>query len=602
MVTRNHLHKIMLRRFPIQMPVAACCLAVLLQIAPALTARSEVVPIIESRVDRDPDLSFAVPGEFFPEGLRKVWTLALKHDEADAKQLAARSIVIANQNGLTEWESTVPLLRKNLKDEHRAVRLASAAALIELQVLDAADELAEAADRDGLEMSQLVEPALGEWKIESRVDRWIEWTDRAEQNQGRAKLAMRALGRIGAAKAQDGLLKVVNEARQSSLRIVAARALGAFVASGLETHSEALSSQEGRGPRAIPRVLAAILLNSHTSDESLVLLDKLLLDNEPSVIAAAAVNLNRRDPQRLIAARTHILSKGDANVRSLLVQSLLARPSNETIAWTAELLADVSPAVRILARKGLAKISDDEKYRDLVVEQARLMLNTDGWRATEQAAHLIVHVDDKASAMRLVKLLGFPRAETYVTAAWALSETNPKQGLKETLEFAERRYAKAIQGAQNPSELGFERQLAHLFEWFGVAKYSPADELMRRCIPKSNPLIHLRRSGIWALGYLYEDKPHRAIINLLHGRLADTESSDPEDDLIRLQCTIAIGRMRDKESVAKLRERAELEPPPASPIADACSWALNRITGEPLPTYDAVPGYRSGFFLESISD
>ena len=68
MVTRNHLHKIMLRRFPIQMPVAACCLAVLLQIAPALTARSEVVPIIESRVDRDPDLSLAVPGEFFPEG------------------------------------------------------------------------------------------------------------------------------------------------------------------------------------------------------------------------------------------------------------------------------------------------------------------------------------------------------------------------------------------------------------------------------------------------------------------------------------------------------------------------------------------------------
>jgi HEAT repeat protein len=581
---------------------AACWLAVVLTAIAAPWDQAEEIPALASRVDRDPDLSFSVPEAFFPDGLRDVWTLALKHEEADAKQLAARSIVIANRNGLKEWKPTEPLLLKNLKDKHRAVRLASAAALVELRVLEAAPALANAADLDGLEMSQLVEPALANWKIESRVATWIEWVKSAEQHQGRAKLAMQALGEIGSTEAKASLLQIVIGAKQPSLRIAAARALGAYVEAGLESQCETLSSRGGRGPRAVPRILAAMLLQSHTSDDSINLLNKLLLDDEPSVITAAAVSLNRRSPKRMLAARDHILNKGDANARSLLVESLLALPSSETIVLLGDRLDDVSPSVRNLARVSLENLSDDKRFRTLVTEQARRMLDADSWQATQQAAHLVVHLDDEPSAMRLVKLLEFPRPETYVTAAWALAETNPKQGFKETLEIAERRLDEAIAGTLDPRTAGFERQLAHLFEWLGYAKYAPADEILQRCIPKSVPLIHTRRSAIWGLAYLHEGKPDRAIIEQLYERLADTDSTAPEDDTVRQQCAIALGRMKDKESIATLRERHDIETPPSSPVGDACSWSLNQITGEALPKFDPVPAYRSGFFLERVSD
>ena len=81
------------------------------------------------------------------------------------KRRIAETIVEAHRSGAPEMAETVPALLKAIQaaDQHRIVRLSVARALVALDAREAAPVLWQVAAEEGLEMAQVVEPALARW-------------------------------------------------------------------------------------------------------------------------------------------------------------------------------------------------------------------------------------------------------------------------------------------------------------------------------------------------------------------------------------------------------------------------------------------------------
>lgn len=571
------------------------------QNAPLISRPS--VPVIAGRMERDPDLSFQEVDDLFPTGLREVWLLALRSTEAEARQLAARSITIADQQGLSDWDAAESLLLKNLSDPHRGVRLSSAEAIVQLNLRTAAAALAEAADQDGLEMSRIVEPALADWGVQSRAETWMAWLQQATEQQGLAKLAMRSLAAIKHPAAVEPLRQIAVSNPKMSLRMAAARALGRFAESGMEDDAETLAKTTGDGPRAIPRVIAATILKSHRSERSAKLLQELLQDSQPTVITAAAAGLLTRDPDAIVEQHAHVLQHGDANSRRLLVEALYARfDQSQNLSRLADRLDDLNPTVRSLARERLMQLNSQAELRSDLIEQARRMLQAGSWRSTEQAARMLAELKDVEAASLLVDSLEHPRPEAYVTVAWALAELSPTEQRERAFGlFQERFEFMRDQGAPTWRESGYEEQCAHLIQWFGYTKFEPVDEILRSCVPKSFPNKRARRAALWALGYLHQDQAVESLARAMVARLEDVNSPEPEELPARVYCAISLGRMKAELAYPNLRNWLELDTV-INDVGAACAWALNYATGLPIPEAVPEPGYRSGFFLERLTE
>ena len=244
---------------------------------------AERAPHLSMRMESDPDLSIEKPLLVYPEYVKELWTEALGYDEADMKQLAARSILQSHRNGLTGWEVAGPALRKNLLDKRASVRLATAAAMVQLDMKDDARQLADVADADGLAMRQIVELALAKWRFEPRIADWISWLEAPIRKQARARLAIRALSEVKSKEAEATLLNVVKDEQASpSLRLTAADALGGYV-QGLESTAAELAKDEA----PTTRILASRMLAAHESPESLAILLALMKDDQRAVSTAA---------------------------------------------------------------------------------------------------------------------------------------------------------------------------------------------------------------------------------------------------------------------------------------------------------------------------
>src|SRR5204863_6557272 len=97
----------------------------------------------------------------FPDGLARLWLRALERPEADLKCKAADAIALAHRRGMKGLDTTVAPLTATLDraDQHPAVRLAVAQALITLDVRQAAPSLLKHAQAGPSELRNLIEPA-----------------------------------------------------------------------------------------------------------------------------------------------------------------------------------------------------------------------------------------------------------------------------------------------------------------------------------------------------------------------------------------------------------------------------------------------------------
>jgi HEAT repeat protein len=590
---------------------------------------------------KDPDLPTPHMEHVFPEKAKGLWLKALERPEADMKCKAAEAIALAHRRGVKGMETTADALVAALDqmDQDPAVRLAVARALIELDAKDAAPSLFKHAAAGPAELREIVEPALARWDYRPTRADWLARLRDAATPQRSLVLAIQGLAAVREADAADRLLELVRSDRTPGpVRLEAARALGALRDEGLEKDAERLADDDS--PRGVgSRVAAVALLARHpkTSEAAVRLLQRLAEDVEPAVAAAAAARLLELDPDLAAAAADHLLASPDAGLRTLGVETLFRRPSEENVRLLAAQLADDHPEVRAKGRRSLEELAEKKELRDQIIADATrvlagretwewkagpglagagLALGGGGkeaarrqaarqWRSTEQATILLVRLDHKPAAGRLVELLKSDRPEVYVTAAWGLRKLDAPETLPDVAKFVEAELKKPNR-PKLPDEVPggpgdyFDHQLSQLNQFLGRRLYAPAEPLMRQFIPRrgnSMPLPEARAAAVWALGRFHEGKADDDLAAKLEERLNDTTSLPPEDERVRWASAVALGRMKAEKARPSLEKNFGDKELSFNAVNNACCWALAQLDGKDLPAPKMIRAVQRDWFL-----
>ena len=110
-------------------------------------------------------------------------------------------------------------------------------------------------------------------------------------------------------------------------------------------------------------------------------------------------------------------------------------------------------------------------------------------------------IDHEPAAERMVELLGHPRGDVKVAAAWGLTQLRVADVLSDMLDHAESVYEGLKSGQLNARMPGVTFHLAHLCLAFGDQGYTAAEPLLLKLVPKSyGTMVNIRgllRSGPW---------------------------------------------------------------------------------------------------------
>jgi HEAT repeat protein len=583
-------------------PRFAVAAGAVLLLAPAARAFDEG---IDAPMYHDPDLPFPPVVLVFPEEAKNLWVKALERPEAELRCRAAETIALARRRGVKGLETTVGPLRAALDrpDQHPAVRLAAAHALVALDAQEAAASLFREEQVGGTDLRNLVEPALARWDYRPARGLWLERLRDPATPQPTLVLAIRGLGTVREEQAAGRLLDLVLAPRvPGPVRVEAAQALGELRTDGLEKDAERLAADAT--PAAIPaRLAATALLHRHHGAESVRLLQHLADDPEPAVTAAAVARLLEIDPALLVPARARLLANPDARVRSLAVELLRRRPTEEHVRLLGDRLDDPHPDVRLQARRALAELAGKKELHDPVLATATRVLGAPSWRGLEQAALLLALLDHKPAAGRLVELLTADRPEVFVSAAWALRRLAVPDTLPEVKNYVQAELDRLLTHRELPgrAEVAAEtidHQLSQLNQFLGRQKYAPADGVLRQFVPhRQEPRAESRAAAIWALGLIHEGKTIPALATALEARLNDTHSIPPEDFRVRLLSAVTLGRLRARDALPSLRLWYAARQPADDPINNASGWSIEQITGEAMPPPKPVRKVQRNWFL-----
>jgi len=583
-----------------RMLAGGLCLAVL---ASAAAGRGPSETRLDFVMFGDPPLELP-PDEYrFREGLLALWLAALESPEGDLRQQAQRTLAWAHAQGMTGIEAAVAPLTQNLvRDDRLIVRLTAAQTLLALDARQAAQPLFDRAQIDGLDMAQLVEPALGRWGFQPLIGVWRRRLADVSMDRQRTLLAIRGLGDLRDDTSAEDLLRIADAAsRPADLRWAAATALGRIRRSGLEAASRRLRTRHPPASLA-DRLVAVRLLQSHDSPEAKSLLIEMAGDAEPAVVAEAMQRLLELDPSRIGPLAETALAKGDVNVRRLVARGCFACPSAEHVTLLAGLLADPDPSLRDEVRRLLEQLAQSAEWRSEVVRQGERMLSDPRWTVLEQCVVLLTGLDVASASERLLELLSHPRPEVYVAAAWGLRRLGAEQTLAPALETARQRYEQRDALLSGPSgQPNLDDQLAHLFEFFGQQKYQAAEDLLRSFIEKNAAIPRSRSAAIWALGFLHEGRPQAELVQAFQQRIKDVELPLPEHYWVRRFSAVTLGRMKAAAALPTLEifcEPAGIQ----TAVGYACAWSIAQITGQPVPPPATAIKYHAGFFLEPSAD
>ena len=141
----------------------------------------------------------------------------------------------------------------------------------------------------------------------------------------------------------------------------------------------------------------------------------------------------------------------------------------------------------------------------------------------------------------------------------------------------------------------------HLFESFAEHNYRAAEPLLRKYVPKADPRFstcYSRMTAIWSLAYLHQESPDPDLVAQLKTRMMDWGSIPPEMDEIVLACALAFGIMKEESTIPQLRKLAGAMP--SQTQGRAACWAINQITGEPIPPKPGLEKSRSQWFLAPL--
>ncbi len=539
----------------------------------------------------DPELNVPVAEPVLPEGAISLWQNTLKRTEPDLVKAAADCIVTAHAEGFPGLEVCGPDLVDLLKssDLHPSVTFALSRALIELDVSSAATLLFQVAQEGDSQLRMLIEPALALWAHQPTIDVWLQRL--MDPNTRRRDLILACEG-VATTQAQSAVPLLVeialNQSRPSDLRLSAARAAGSISSGGLNDEAATLV-----GADVIDALCALSLLGQDSGDGAQTLLTTLASHEEPTVAAQAMRSLLNIDPNLAIPFAEAALQHRDPKIRQCGLDAYAALVTEERVPMIAALLNDAHPDVRTDARQALFTLGQDETFREQVLELAMTQMTGKDWRAQEQAAVLLVALDHKPAAPRLVQLLRSERPEVMVTSAWGLRVLAVPETADDIIKKIKR------ESIGKPSIPYGDMQLGHLFEACAVLREERAIASIIRHLPKDVTREKSRSAGIWAAGVLLEGHPNEELAAALMGRIEDVNGMVEELPLVRRMSAISIGRMRAKSQLKPLKELlgGEIH---ATPVGHAIGWAIEQLSGEKLPVAPARSVVRRGWLIEPL--
>lgn len=576
--------------------------AVLLFSVVSMTSQLAVAVEVDWIMYRDPVLRKPPTVVRFTPGLIPLWIQALESPQRDLKRRAAEAILVAHQKGLSGLELTIEPLMKLFGEtgQDRTVRLTAAQTLVQLDARQADRLFFESLGGNDLDLAAVIEPALARWQHRPTAEVWLDRLGRNEPLRQLRVLAIRGLAEMRVSESLPRLLQLTQDRRAApSLRLEAAKALGSLQNSGLEQPVSDLI-QDKTPKSVVDRLVAAKMLESHRGKEAETLMAELALDPEPSVQAIAISQLLHIDPELVMPLAGQTINSPDANVRRLVAESLVAKPSIEKITLLSPLLDDADPELRRYVCDSLVQLASEESFHETIIAQGREILNLESWRGQEQAMLLLVSLDDKAIVDRLLVLLDAERWEIHVTASWGLCRLKVPATVEAIFEVFRRKTDLWLNGGERQEEVYM--QLAHLAQAIGRMKYAPADEVLRKYIPKGSGLHPTSRSaGIWAVGQLYEDQLDEQLASQFRSRLIDRDPVRPEAPSVRRMSAIALARMGSKAYLGDLWEMYDLEGQPLG-MRTACEWALEQLTGEDVPDFKRIVRWERDWFLTPVQE
>ena len=499
--------------------------------------------------------------------------------------------------GVPGLEATIDPLCGLLQEpgQDRMVRLSVARALVALDARRAASVLIEATGPKDLAMAEVVEPALARWAEPGLRDRWME---RLNGEIGLRRFHTLAIGGLAALDEEAALPRMLELALDRnvpvSVRLRAADALGTMQETGLLDAARELSEDQAMSA-VVDRLVATKMVAGHGGEETEAFLLKMATDPLPSVRTIALGLLFQIDVKLILPIIDETVGSEDANVRRWGAETLIAGATPELLEILVPMLDDRDPAIRQYVCDSLVTLAEEPGLRDVILKQARKVLDADGWRGQEQATLLLVTLEDTTIVDRLLELLDVTREEANVTAAWGLCQLAVPATAEPVHDVLRRKTESWL--AREPQKDGIGDQLALLAQMLGVLGYSPADAVLRKYIPKGTILGGTSRSAaIWALGKIHLGKPDAKLASLLEARVLDAFSMNPESFEVCRMSAITLARIEATSAVGSLRsslEQLSLEPA----FGYACAWAIWQLTGEEIPAVNPRIDWQRNWFL-----
>lgn len=535
----------------------------------------------------DPKIEVPPALKTLPSGQMELWLAALKHSEADLQYRVALEISRAHRLGVPDLRKTSDALialveRPNL---HPHVLLACVQALVVLDARRSAPSFLAHAEYGDLSVSQLIEPALTRWEFQPIRAIWLKrLADPSPTSAGQLLLAIEGL-RNGRETQVSGILSkwALAPTARPEIRIAAAQSLASLPGPLFEDDARKLSVDKAPA-RRIDRLVAATLLSHEGSLSKESVLVELAQDPEPAVAAVAWSRILKTNPDLVVDLAEQAIRSSDGKIRHVAAQTLYIRPSIVRISQLASLLDDPLPEVRRDVRQWLEQLASQPQFSRTVREAGMTMLAGDRFRGVEQATLLLVALDHKPAAMRLLELLEFKRPEVFITAAWGLRRLAMQETLPRRFDHATRSAELFLTWpAYTPGDAELDAALCQMFQAFGQMKYPPAAALLKRFVPKIQPGIESqsRLAAIWALGHLSAANPQPDLVSMLQDRLDEEGELPPETPHAKRMAAISLGRMQAQDAIITLRRYYKSETPDTI-LGRACGWAVERLTSETM--------------------
>ncbi len=537
----------------------------------------------------------------FPEGLVQLWMRALKRQEPELQRLVIDTMAMAFEEKLQGLDVAVEELVNLASADEQDLDVVRAAVqtLVILDVRDQQQLFADLAVAKGAAISEIVEPALANWQSKVMEDIWIERVKEQAASPSQMMLAIRGLAAIDSKGANEALQSLVlNASALRKLRIAAASTLGTVAPEEQLTLSSNL--QKGASKQIMDALLGLALINGSDSAEAVEVLEK-YVGNQNSVVQSLALgHLYRIDYKLVVPFCSELLDSRDVNVRRWCAKALVEGRKADDVAAVAKLLNDINPGLRTYAANSLVDFAEVKELKPLVVTEVEKVIAGDNWRGCEQACVVFGKIDHEASAERMVELLGHPRGDVKVAAAWGLTQLRVAEVLPDMLDHADSVYEGLRSGELNARMPGVTFHLAHLCLAFGDQGYLAAEPLLRKLVPKSYDFgQYPRPAAVWSLGVFHKDDPEPKLVSSLVERLQDDEGMVPEIELVRIMCAVSLGRMNAESAKDALAEYAVN----TNMLASATRWGIEEITGEavPLPPHKPTTNTKNQWFLTPLT-